>query len=155
MIEPAPQEYLNQLICGYWNSQCVYVAARLGIADMLADGPRSIDDLAARTATHAPSLFRVLRALASLGIFAEEPGKRFRLTPAAELLRSDVAGSSRALAIMMGEEYYRAWGELLYSVRHREARFRYHLWAASVRVLVGASAAVRELRQGHGTSARP
>ena len=87
-MELSPQEYVNQLICGYWNSQCVYVAAKLGIADLLADGPLSIDDLADRTATHPPSLFRVLRALASLGVFAEEPGERFRLTPVAETLQS-------------------------------------------------------------------
>jgi ubiquinone/menaquinone biosynthesis C-methylase UbiE len=79
--------------------------------------------MADRTRMHPPSLFRVLRALASLGVFAEEPGRRFRLTPAAEVLRSETPGSKRALAIMMGEEYFRAWGELLYSVRTGEPAF--------------------------------
>ena len=113
----APPQQLNQLICGYWHSQCVYVAAKLGIADLLANGPLSVDDLAQRTGTHRPSLFRLLRALASLDVFAEEPGQRFRLTPGAELLRRDVPGSQWAMAIMMGEEHFRAWSELLYSVR--------------------------------------
>ncbi len=113
----APQQQLNQLICGYWHSQCVYVAAKLGIPDLLANGPLSVDDLAQKTSTHRPSLFRLLRALASLDVFAEEPGQVFRLTPAAELLRRDVPGSQWAMAIMMGEEHFRAWSELLYSVR--------------------------------------
>ena len=92
-MDLSPQEHVNQLICGYWSSQCIYVAAKLGIADLLADGPLSVDDLADRTATHAPSLYRVLRALASLGVFAEDPDKQFRLTPAAEILQSDTPGS--------------------------------------------------------------
>jgi hypothetical protein len=116
-MNPSPQQQLNQLICGYWHSQCVYVAAKLGIADLLANGPQSVDDLAQQTGTHRPSLFRLLRALASLKVFAEEPGQRFRLTPAAEPLRRDVPGSQWAMAVMMGEEHFRAWGELLYSVR--------------------------------------
>ncbi|HEV8002845.1 MAG TPA: methyltransferase [Planctomycetaceae bacterium] len=113
----SPQQQLNQLICGYWHSQCVYVAAKLGIADLLANGPESVDDLAQKTGTHRPSLFRLLRALASLGVFGEESGQRFRLTPAAEPLRRDVPGSQWAMAVMMGEEHFRAWGELLYCVR--------------------------------------
>jgi hypothetical protein len=116
-MNPSPQQQLNQLICGYWHSQCVYVAAKLGIADLLANGPQSVDNLAQQTGTHRPSLFRLLRALASLKVFAEEPGQRFRLTPAAEPLRRDVPGSQWAMAVMMGEEHFRAWGELLYSVR--------------------------------------
>ncbi len=116
-MNPRPQQQLNQLICGYWHSQCVYVAAKLGIADLLANGPQSVDDLAKQTGTHRPSLFRVLRALASLGVFVEEASQRFALTPAAEPLRRDVPGSQWAMAIMMGEEHFRAWGELLYSVR--------------------------------------
>ena len=117
------QEHIDKLICGYWSSQCVYVAAKLGIADLLADGPLSVEELADRTGMHPPSLFRVLRALASLGVFAEEPCRRFRLTPAAEVLRSETPGSKRELAIMMGEEYFRAWGELLYSVRTGQPAF--------------------------------
>jgi hypothetical protein len=122
-MNPTPQQHLNQLICGYWHSQCVYVAAKLGIADLLANGPRSIDDLARQTGTHRPSLFRLLRALASLGVFAEEPGQRFALTPAAEPLRRDVPGTQWAMAAMMGEEHFRAWSELLYSVRTGQIAF--------------------------------
>jgi O-methyltransferase domain/Dimerisation domain len=122
-MSPTPQQQLNQLICGYWHSQCVYVAAKLGIADLLANGPQSVDDLAKQTGTHRPSLFRLLRALASLGVFAEEPGQRFAMTPTAEPLRRDVSGSQWAMAVMMGEEHFRAWAELLYSVRTGKIAF--------------------------------
>jgi O-methyltransferase domain/Dimerisation domain len=123
MTESTASPRLDQLICGYWHSQCVYVAAKLGIADLLANGPLSIAELAQRTGAHPMSLYRLLRGLASLGLFAEEAGERFRLTPAAEALRSDVPGSQWAMAVMMGEEHYRSWGELLYSVRTGKIAF--------------------------------
>lgn len=123
METASPQELMNRFITGYWNTQAVYVAAKLGLADLLADGPRSSDDLAQATNTHAPSLYRLLRALASLGIFADDGSGHFALTPLAECLRSDVPGSQRALAIMSGEEHYKAWGELLYSVQTGKIAF--------------------------------
>ena len=122
-METTPRQQLNQMICGYWQSQCVYVAAKLGIADLLTDGPLSAEDLAGKTGTHPLSLYRLLRALASVGVFAEEPEGRFTLTPAAALLRNDVPGSQRAMAIMMGEEHFRAWGDLLYSVQTGKPAF--------------------------------
>lgn len=121
-MESLPAQ-MNQLITGYWHSQAVYVAAKLGIADLLSKGPRSAEDLAQATKCHAPSLYRLLRALASLSIFAEDEKRRFALTPLAECLRSEVPGSQRALAIMSGEEHYRAWGELLYSVQTGKIAF--------------------------------
>jgi hypothetical protein len=113
----SPQEQVTRMLSGYWTSQALYVAAKLGIADLLTQGPRSADDLARTTKVHAPSLYRLLRGLASIGVFAEDGAGRFSLTPLAECLRGDVAGSQRALAIMSGEEHYQAWGELLYSVQ--------------------------------------
>lgn len=74
-------------------SQAIYVAATLGIADLLKDGPKSIEELAETTGTHAPSLYRLLRALASVGIFIESDG-RFSLTPLAEYLRTDTPQTS-------------------------------------------------------------
>ncbi len=112
-----PQQQLSQLICGNWSSQCISVAAKLGIADLLKERPLTIEELVRETGTHKKSLYRLLRALASIGVFAEMPGERFTLTPAADLLRSDASGSQRALAILMGEEHYRVWGELLSSVQ--------------------------------------
>jgi hypothetical protein len=120
-----PPATLLQMMTGYWVSQALHVAAKLGIADLLADGPVDCKDLAAATDTHAPSLQRVLRALASVGVFTEVTPGSFALTPLAELLRTETPGSMRALAIMYAEEQYRAWGELLHSVRTGKMAFNH------------------------------
>ena len=114
---------LRQLITGYWNAQMVYVAAKLGLADLLAERPRTAAELAALTGTHADSLHRMLRALAGLGIFREEAAGHFAMTPDAESLRSGVPGSQRALALMMGQEHYACWGELLHSITTGQTAF--------------------------------
>lgn len=111
------EQMLNQMIVGSWVTQAIYVAAEIGIADFLAAGPRTADELARDTGTHAPSLYRVLRALTSIGLFNEEIDGRFSLTPTGELLGSDTPGSKRSLAIMAGSEFYRSWGGLLTSVK--------------------------------------
>lgn len=123
MKELSPPEVLSRLISGYWTTQMVYVAAKLKLADLLTAGPRTAEDLATETKTHAPSLYRLLRALASLGIFAEDAQHRFALTPMADLLRTDLPGSQSALAVMSGEEHYLGWGELLYSVQTGKTGF--------------------------------
>ena len=116
MATPPPIQMLG-LISGFWISRCVYIAAKLGIADLVSEGAKTVAELAAATHTHAPSLFRVLRALASVGVVTQSDG-RFGNTPLLETLRSDVRGSMRAFAMTeLGEEHYPAWGELLYSVR--------------------------------------
>src|SRR5262245_48482598 len=112
---PAPLA-IAQMATGCWVSQALYVAAKLGIADRLAAGAKSATDLAADCGVQPTALYRLLRALASCGVFAEIEGERFALTPLAEPLRTDHPESKRAMAVMMGEEQYRAWGELLYSV---------------------------------------
>jgi Dimerisation domain len=88
-----PPEAMLQMISGFWISRSIYIAAKLGIADHLRDQPKSADELAAATGTHAPSLYRVLRALSSVGVFAQDNDNHFRLTPLAETLRTDVPGS--------------------------------------------------------------
>ncbi len=123
MDKAAPQEVINRMITGYWTTQMVYVAAKLKLADLIASSPRSADELAVQTGTHAPSLYRLLRALASVGIFSEDSLSRFSTTPMAECLRSDVPGSQWALAVMSGEEHYLAWGQLLYSVQTGQIAF--------------------------------
>ena len=99
MAEASPQDRLNHLMSGYWHTQAIYVAARLGLADLLRDGPRSAEELAGPTGTNARSLYRLLRALSSLGVFAEDDQHRFALTPMAECLRSGVPGSRNLLTI--------------------------------------------------------
>src|SRR5579864_7668708 len=84
-----PPMALIQMATGYWESQAIYVAAKLGIADHLKDGPRTSFDLAQATRTHPGALRRLMRALASLGVFTEEKDGRFGLTPIGSSLQSD------------------------------------------------------------------
>jgi len=125
-VQPAPPEaVLTQMITGSLGSQAVYVAAQLGIADLLVHGPRNVDDLALAADVDAPSLYRVLRALASFGVFEEYGFRVFGLTPTGELLRSDSPRSLRDLAIFMGEDWHwRVWGRTLYSVRTGKAAWK-------------------------------
>ncbi len=115
---------LQQMVWGKATTQCLFVAAKLGIADLLADGPQSVDELAAATETNAAALYRVLRLLASLEVFVELEPRRFALTPMAELLQADAPCSFRDYAIVHGSEWYnRAWAHLLYSVETNEPAF--------------------------------
>ncbi len=117
-----PEAVLTQMITGSLGSQAVYVAAQLGIADLLANGPRNVDELAKDANADSSSLYRVLRALASFGVFQELENQVFALTPTGELLRSDSPRSLRDLAIFMGEDWHwRVWGRTLYSVRTGKA----------------------------------
>ncbi|MFL4994597.1 MAG: hypothetical protein ACJ8DF_07070 [Microvirga sp.] len=86
---------LRHLVLGYRLSRCIAVAAELGIADLLADGPRPIDDIAAAVSADAAALYRVMRLLASEGIFSEVRPRCFALTPLAEPLRADHPSSLR------------------------------------------------------------
>ena len=109
---------LTQIILGSLASQALYVAAKLGVADHLVDGPKHVDQLAKATETDASSLYRVMRALASLGIFAEHDDRVFAMTPTADPLRSGVPNSLRDVAIFWGEDWHwEVWGKVLYSVR--------------------------------------
>jgi hypothetical protein len=113
--ELPPPAQLMKFIVGKWISKPIYVAAELGIADKLAKGPRSIDELARMSQTDAPTLYRVLRALASVGIFSEGRDGRFELTPMAEFLKT---GMMRSMALMFNADWNdHAWGCLLDSVR--------------------------------------
>ena len=113
-----PDAILMQMLFGAQMQRSLCLAARIGIPDLLADGARTADDLAAKTGTHAPSLYRLLRTLASIGVFAVTADGKFELTPISVLLRSDVPNSVRDFAVMMGEDWiWQAWGELPYSVR--------------------------------------
>jgi hypothetical protein len=108
---------LRQMLIGYRISQAIYVAAKLGIAELLKDGPNSSDELAKATGANPDALHRLLRVLASVGVFAQVDQRRFTLTPMGTLLQSDVPGSWRGRAILTGEWWWRAYGELLYSVK--------------------------------------
>ena len=97
--ELPPRLAFFQMITGHYVSRAIYVAAKLGIADLLAGGPRHYDELATSAGAHAPSLNRLLRLLASVGVFAEAETGHFALTPIGEWLRTEIAGSSHAVAL--------------------------------------------------------
>jgi hypothetical protein len=112
---------MNQLIRGYWTTQAIYVAAELQIADLLADGPKSPEELGQKAGVKGDMLYRVMRALASIGIFAEDADGRFKLTPLAETLQGD--SGQRAYARLHGVELYQSWASLLEAVRSGDAGF--------------------------------
>jgi hypothetical protein len=114
---PPPPAQMMQLITGFWTSCCIYNAAKLGIADHLDGKPQTAAQLAEITHCHAPTLYRVLRALASAGIFSENENGEFENTTLSETLKSDVPGSMKAMAIAQMGDHYNAWGNLLYSVK--------------------------------------
>lgn len=116
-------DWLKEGITAYWRSQALYVAAKLGVADMLAAGLMTVEALAQQVQAHPDRLRRLLRALASEGVFAEQEDGRFALPERAEPMRDDASDSMRPLVLMMGEEHDRAWGELLHSVRSGETAF--------------------------------
>jgi hypothetical protein len=130
-VDDAMRTAMQKMLGGFRVSQMIAVAARLGVADHLKDGPKTVRDLAEATGTHEGALYRVLRTLACIGIFTEEDGRSFRLTPMAELLLSDVPGSLRVAAEVVGEEWnWRPWGALLHSVKTGETAFD-HLYGES------------------------
>ncbi len=115
--ELPPQAALMQLLLSGLVSQAVSVAAKLGVADQLASGAKTAEELAAESGAHAPSLYRLLRALACVGVFREGEGRRFEQTPLSDALRSDAPGSVRDMAIFWGEEWHwRVWGYTYESV---------------------------------------
>lgn len=120
----SPAVALRHLIMGFRTTQLIHVAAKLSIADLVKDRPQTPAALAAATNVNARALSRVLRALASLGIFAETGTGEYRLTPLAEPLLSDAGESVRALAILYGDDWFwRAFGSLLQSVKSGEPAF--------------------------------
>jgi hypothetical protein len=125
--ELPPPVAMLQLISGFWISRCIYVTAKLGLADLVKDGPKTAADLAAATNTHPPSLYRVLRALACVGVVTQD-GDSFGDTPVLQTLRTDARGTLRWFAMSeLGEEHYPAWGDFLHSVQTGDIAFDHAL----------------------------
>lgn len=124
-----PHAQLVQMGMAHWVSHIVYVAAKLGIADHLAKrGPSDAEALAGPTGTHAPSLYRLMRTLASLGLLAEDAEHRFTLTPLGDALRDDAPGAARATILTLASDWWmRGFGQLLYSVQTGRPGFEHHL----------------------------
>jgi len=114
---PPPHQMMG-LITGYWRTQAVGVAASLAIADRLADGAKTVATLAAEAKVHELALYRLMRGLASLGVFLEAPARTFALTPLGSTLRSNVPGSMRDMAIAQAAPgHWLPWGKLEDAVR--------------------------------------
>ena len=99
-----PAGKLLEMIAMRHVPQALHVVAVMGIADLLADGPKSSDELAQATGTHARTLYRVMRTLVAAGVFAQDKAGRVRLTALGQPLRSDVADSVRAASIFLSGE---------------------------------------------------
>jgi hypothetical protein len=122
--ELSPPAVLMQLLSGSMVAQAVSTAAELNIADHMTGGAKTAEEIARSVPVHAPSLHRLMRALAMVGVFVEHDGERFTLTPVGECLRSDVPGSQRSMAVMLGRPWRMATlGELPHCVRTGEGAF--------------------------------
>ncbi len=119
--ELPPPAQLMQFIVGKWISKPLYAAAELGIADLLSEGPKSIQELARDSQSHAPSLYRMMRALASVGIFSETEDNRFELTPMADYLKT---GAMRSVALMFNSDWSdQAWRYFLDGIKTGDTPF--------------------------------
>ena len=119
-----PPVQLFEIATGFMKAQAIYVAAKLGIADLLKDSLKKVDELANITGVHSNSLYRLLRALASIGIFAEKGDGSFELTPMASALQSDIPMSLRPYVLLLGDKsWWDPWGSLLHSVKTGKAAF--------------------------------
>jgi hypothetical protein len=122
-LPPASQR-LNQLLLGQFVARSLALAAELGIAELLSSGPLAIDELAKRTSSNSDALYRMLRALASIEVFEEKPGKVFGNSELSECLRADVEGSLGPMARWLGDiSGWTAWGRFDLSVRSGEPAF--------------------------------
>jgi len=133
-----------RMLNGFHVTQLITVAARLGIADHLADGPKSAEELASATATQPDRLYRVMRALANMGVFEALPERRFALTPLGATLRTDHPETMRAFAMFFGGDIYRAWGDLQYSVTTGKPAFE-HVFGAPLFDYISAHPAASEI----------
>ena len=120
---PPPPEVMFKMITGYWVSQTVGALARLGVCDLLVDGPRRADALASEVGADPSALFRVMRAAASVGVLRQHDDDQFSLTPIGETLRSNVPGSMRDMAIAQtAVGHWAPWGAFIDAVRTGETQ---------------------------------
>ena len=118
---PAPVVF--RMASAYWASQAIYVAAKLGIADVLGDGSKSNEEIAGATGANSKSLARLTRSLVALDVLAVDDCGRFRLTSIGACLQSGMPGSMRSIVLTLGEEHYRAWGNLIDSINFGKPAF--------------------------------
>ena len=122
--ELPPHAQLIQMAMGHWVSRIVFLAASLGLADHLADGPKTADELAGPTGTDATSLYRLMRSLANMGILTEASPRRFALTPLGEALKTGAPGSARPSVLTIASDWWiQGFSELPYSVKTGKSGF--------------------------------
>ena len=121
-----------QMATAYWGSRALFVAARLGLADQISGRPRTAREVAAATGTHAPSLYRLMRVLAGLGVLVEDEQRRFDLTPLGAALRTDAPGAARSTVLALaGDWWWRGWEHLEHCVETGETGMQ-RAWGTSV-----------------------
>jgi hypothetical protein len=113
-----PHVQLIEMAVAIWRARAIYAAAELGLADLLADGPRSAEELAQATGMHAPSLYRLLRALAGCGVLTEIEARKFATTGLGQALRTGAPGAARSTVLTLaGDWQWQAWHHFLDSLR--------------------------------------
>ena len=103
---PPPHAQLVQMAMGHWISRLVYVAAKLDLAGLLADGPKGAEELAGPTGTDPGALYRVMRSLATLGVLSEDNSRQFSLTPLGEALKTDAPGAARSSVLTIASDWW-------------------------------------------------
>lgn len=146
-----PEDQMMQWITSQWINKPIQIAAELGIADLLHDKPMHVDELAEKTRTHAPTLYRILRALTAVGIFAEIEPEIFDLTPLARCLCSE---AMRPLVLMFLSEWHdTAWSSLDHTVRTGKPAFDHALGKGAFEWMEKNPEARSILDQGQGLKA--
>lgn len=121
----SPDIELIETASAIWKARALYAAAQLGLADLMAEGHRSAEELARASGTHAASLLRLLRALASFGVVTEIEPSRFRATRLGEALRTGAPGAARATVLTLaGDWQWKAWENVLHSLRTGQPALR-------------------------------
>lgn len=116
---------LLEMMYGYQKSQALFVAAKLGIADILSKGSKTADELAKATGVNSRSIYHLMRMLSSVGVFSTEDNDKFQLNPIGKHLLTGTSDSLRGTVMAMGDEIYQAWGNLLYGIKTGKTAFNY------------------------------
>ena len=116
---------LLEMMYGYQKSQALFVAAKLGIADILSNGSKTADELAKATGVNSRSIYHLMRMLISVGVFSTEDNDKFQLNPMGKHLLTGTSDSLRGTVMVMGDEIYQAWGNLLYGIKTGKTAFNH------------------------------
>ncbi|WP_445247160.1 methyltransferase [Microcoleus sp. OTE_8_concoct_300] len=117
---------LLEMMYGYQKSQALFVAAQLGIADILSNGSKTAEELAKATGVNSRSIYHLMRSLISVGVFSTEDNDKFQLNPMGKHLLTGTSDSLRGTVMAMGDEMYQAWGNLLYGIKTGKTAFNHN-----------------------------